>query len=142
MTARDHNRLLGIFFLIQGGLAAFGAVIVAVIYGGMGTMLLTSAREHEAQTVGGIMMAAAVIAGFFVLVFSLFYLIAGWKVYKEAPAGRILGIIASILCLTSFPLGTALGVYGLWFLFGEMGKAFYEGDRFSSQVPPPPNSWQ
>lgn len=141
MTSRDHNKLLGIFFLINGGLAAFAGVLVAVIYGGMGTLMFTSAREEEAQTVGGIFMALGVLIGIFVLVFSVFYLVTGWKIYKEAPIGRILGIIASVLSLMNFPLGTALGIYGLWFFFGDQGKAFYEGGQ-GGFSPPPPNSWQ
>jgi len=53
------------------------------------------------------------------------------------------GIIASIICLPGIPLGTALGVYGLWFFFGEQGKSYYEsGGMMASAPPPPPNSWQ
>lgn len=142
MTSKDHNKLLGIFFLIQGGLVAFAGVLIAIIYGGLGTMMLTSGRDSEAQTVGGIFIVAGVVVGLFVVVFSIFHLITGWKMYKEAPVGRILGIIASIISLTSFPLGTALGVYGLWFLFGDEGKRFYSGEAGSAGPPPPPNSWQ
>ncbi|QQS42061.1 MAG: hypothetical protein IPM63_03715 [Acidobacteriota bacterium] len=141
MTARDHNRLLGIFFLINGGLSVLGGAIFALIYGGMGTMMLTSVREREAQTVGGIFIILAVVISAMILIFSVFYLVTGWKIYKEAPVGRILGIIASILCIMNFPLGTALGIYGIWFFFGDMGKAFYESGT-TSHVPPPPSSWQ
>jgi len=142
MTARDHNKLLGIFFLVNGGLSAFGAIVFALTYGGIGTMMLTSAKDQGAQTVGGVFMVVGAIVGIFILAFSVFYLITGWKVYKEAEVGRMLGIVASILSLWSFPLGTALGVYGLWFFFGDQGKAFYEGANFSERVPPPPNNWQ
>ena len=61
MTARDHNKLLGIFFLVNGGLSAFGGVLFALMYGGIGTMLLTSAKEQEAQAVGGIFMVIGVL---------------------------------------------------------------------------------
>lgn len=142
MTARDHNKLLGIFFLVNGGLSAFGGVLFALMYGGIGTMLLTSAKEQEAQAVGGIFMVIGVLVGLLILVFSVFYLFTGWKVFKEAEIGRTLGIVASILSLWSFPLGTALGVYGLWFFFGDEGKAFYSGGNYSERVPPPPNNWQ
>lgn len=142
MTARDHNKLLGIFFLINGGLSVFGAVLAAVIYVGMGTFMFTSAPKADAQFVGGIFMVVGVIVAVIIGIFSIFYLFAGWKIYKEAPSGRTLGIVASILCVMNFPLGTALGIYGLWFLFGDMGKAFYEGGAFGQSPPPPPNSWQ
>lgn len=142
MTASDHNKLIGIFFLINGGLSALGAIIAALIYAGMGVFLFTSARETEAAAVGGIFVVAAIVAVIFVAIFSGFYFFTGWKIYKQQQIGRILGIIASFLCIMNFPLGTALGVYGLWFFFGELGKNFYEGGMMSTSPPPPPNSWQ
>ncbi|REJ78593.1 MAG: hypothetical protein DWQ47_03860 [Acidobacteria bacterium] len=140
MTARDHNRLLGIFFMILGGLTLLGALGIGLIYGGMGTMLIAAGPDEEAAIAGGIFVVLAIGIAFFLLVFSIFFLISGWKVYKEAQIGKILGIIASVLSLTSFPLGTALGAYGLWFFLGEQGKSLYDG--LIHRNAPPPNSWQ
>jgi hypothetical protein len=143
MTSRDHNRLLGIFFLINGGLSVFGGLVALLVYGGMGTFMLANAREPEAQTVGGVFMVIGIVAGVLISVFAIFFLLAGWKMYKEVPSGRVFGIIGSIICLPSPPLGTALGIYGLWFLLGDQGKAFYEGGGpLAHNPPPPPNSWQ
>lgn len=142
MTARDHNKLLGIFFLVYGGLSALLGIFIGVIYGGLGTLMLTSAPDDEAKTVGGVFLGLAVMIGLVILVASVFYFVTGWKIYKEARIGKMLGIIASILCLMNFPLGTALGIFGLWFLFSEQGKGFYEGQRPGDFSPPPPNSWQ
>lgn len=143
MTAKEHNKLLSIFFFIQGGLQLFGGILFVVIYGVMGTAMLATSRRGEEQTIGGVFLVLAVVLGFLILVFAGFYLLTGWKLLKEKPAGRTLGIIASIICLLGFPLGTALGIYGLWFFFGEQGKQFYSGYSGSSYAPPPPpNSWQ
>ena len=51
MTARDHNNLLGIFFLIQGGLLTFVGLIMALVYGGIGLAVepVTNAVGHGAQ---------------------------------------------------------------------------------------------
>jgi hypothetical protein len=37
--------------------------------------------------------------------------------------------------------GTAVGVYGLWFVFGDQGKAFFDGPDFIPPPAPPPNNW-
>jgi len=143
MTARDHNKLLGIFFLINGGLSIIGAFIIALFYGGIGAILVSNSRKSEDAAIGGIFVVAAIVAVVFVTIFAVFYLFTGWKLYKAQSIGRILGIVGSSLCLLSFPLGTALGVYGLWFLLGEQGKHFYEaGGNNIAKTPPPPNSWQ
>ncbi len=145
MTAKDHNKMLGIFLLIHGGIQALGGIFVSLFYGGMGIAFMSNARRAEEQTVGGIFLVIAVIAGIFVLLFAGFALFAGWKVFKEKPIGRTLGIVASCIALLGFPLGTALGVYGLWFLLGEQGKQFYNvGGNTPNNYPPPPptNTWQ
>ncbi len=144
MTARDHNKLLSIFFFIMGGLQLLAAIFIVLMYGGMGTFILTSAKKDEEQAMGGMFLVLGLFIGLFVMVFAGLFLFTGWKLLKEQAIGRTLGIVGSILSLMSFPLGTALGIYGLWFFFGEEGKNFYSGYRgnLNSQPPPPPNSWQ
>lgn len=146
MTARDHNKLLSIFFFVQGGLQLFGGLLVGLIYGGLGTMMLSQARRDEEQMMGGIFIVMSIIIGIIILAFAAVTLLAGWKMIKEKSGAKTFGIIASIISLLSFPLGTALGVYGLWFLFGDSGRQFYDGGiRTGYDMPPnppSPNSWQ
>ncbi len=143
MTAKDHNKLLGIFFLVSGGLQAFGGILMALIYGGMGAAIMSTARKSEEQTMGGVFLIVGVIVGIIILAFAGFSLFVGWRLFKEKPGARTLAIIASCIALLSIPLGTALGIYGLWFLFGEQGKQFYAGGNSANNFPPPPpNTWQ
>ncbi len=144
MTARDHNKLLSIFYFIQAGLQLLGGIIVFVVYVILGGAMMSHGREQE-QWMGGFFMGIGVIVGLICLALGAFTLFTGFKVHKEQPIGRTLGIIISILVLLSFPIGTALGIYGLWFFFGEIGKNFYAGLNSGSAAPPPPpspNSWQ
>lgn len=146
MTAREHNNLLGILIMIKGGLVALIGILFGLIYGGVGVAMLGTARRDEEQIAGGAVMAFGVIFAIVMICVAAFDLFTGAKLRKMAPIGRILGIIVSIMSLFSFPFGTALGVYGLWFLFGDMGKSLYLGPAASSAgyapPPPPPNSWQ
>jgi hypothetical protein len=43
-------------------------------------------------------------------------LVAGYGLLNRRPWGRIVAIIAAILALIKFPIGTALGIYTLWVL--------------------------
>lgn len=43
-------------------------------------------------------------------------LFAGFSLLNRKPWGRTLGIVAGILALFTFPVGTALGIYTLWVL--------------------------
>lgn len=135
--------MLAIFFYIYGGLQILVGVLLALIYGGMGTFFAAAAREDEAAAMGGVIILIAVVILVFSALFGGFYLFTARSIQKAAPIGRILGIIACALSLLSIPLGTALGIYGLWFLVGENGSRFYsDGGEHSMAPPPPPNSWQ
>ena len=144
MTARDHNNLLGIFIMIKGGILAFVGILLGLIYGGVGVALLGAAKKQDEQIAGGALMAFGVVIGLFLIAIAIFDLFAGSRVRKVAPVGRVLGIIVCIMSLFSFPLGTALGIYGLWFFFGDLGKSLYLGSEAPAGAcdPPPPNSWQ
>jgi hypothetical protein len=143
MTAREHNKLLSIFYFVMGGLQVVVGVGLALIYAGVGTALLTAGQRDEDQMVGGIMLAASVAVGIIVTAFGAFTLFSAYKVLKVHRIGRTLAIVISILSLFSFPIGTALGVYGLWFMFGDMGKALYADNGMSgTYTQPPPDSWR
>ena len=145
MTARDHNKLLSIFHLIQGGLQALGGIFIAVIYGALGLAFRSTAQQPEQQFMGTIFLVLAFVIAPFVLIFAGINLIAGYKLLKEKAGARTWAIVASIVCLPGVPLGTALGIYGLWFLFGDEGKRFYLGGAAQQNVfspPPPPQNWQ
>ena len=92
MTIRDHEKLLASLFFGYGLLQTFGWVVAGGWNTGEWLLLLS--------------------AGLFLL--------TGWKIHNQRSGAKMFGIIASILCLSSIPFGTALGVYGLWlFLLGS-----------------------
>ena len=146
MTAQEHNSLLSIFFFIQGGVQVVVGLFIGIIYGGLGSVFMASGRTEQDQMMGGLFVVLGVVLGIVLLAFAAFTLFTANKVRKVQGVGRMLGIVISILSLFSFPLGTALGIYGLWFFFGDMGKMLYasagESYRPSYAPPPPPNSWQ
>ena len=143
MTAREHNKLLSIFFFIQGGLQLLIGIIMTLVYGGVGGALLAGGHKQEDRMVGGVFVVVAVFIGIMIAAFAAFNLFTGLKLLKERRIGRTLGIVASCIALLNFPLVTALGIYVLWFLFGDLGKNFYSSTAASTgYAPPPPNSWQ
>ncbi len=143
MTAKEHNKLVGIFLMAHGGLQAVVMIILGLVYGVIGSAMLATGKKDEEMIVGAVFVGMVFLLFFISLLFLLPQIIGGWKLVKERPNARTWGIVGSIVSLLSFPIGTAAGVYGLWFLFGEEGKRFYLGGQPQTyQVPPPPNSWQ
>jgi hypothetical protein len=144
MTAKEHNRLAGIFLLAHGGFQAVIMIFVCLIYGGIGSAVFATAKKQEEQMVGAIFVLAILFVAFLSIVFVVPQIVGGWKLLKEKPSAKTWGIIGSVIACMSFPIGTAAGVYGLWFLFGDIGKNYYIANNSNQNIfdnPPPPQNW-
>jgi hypothetical protein len=51
---------------------------------------------------------------------------AAWGLMERAPWGRVLAIVAAILSLLKFPIGTAIGIWTLVTLLGYRNKTLYD----------------
>ena len=83
MTAKEHNKLVGIFLMAHGGLQAFAIVIVGLIYGGVGIAMLLGGRKNEEMVVGIVFMIMIVVLAIVGLAFILPQLLGGYKIFKE-----------------------------------------------------------
>lgn len=90
----------------------------------------------------------AIIGGVFILT-SIPKVIAGYGLRKEKSWAKPWTIVACIMACMNFPLGTAVGVYGLVFLFSDAGKQYFGNPSYGQlsgvsnpMSSPPPNSWQ
>ena len=144
MTAKEQNKLAGIFLMIHGGIQSLIMIFIVLFYGVIGAGIFATAKRNEEQVVGMVFIGMIVFLAILSLVFVIPQIVGGWKLMKESPNARIWGIIGSIVACLSFPLGTAAGVYGLVFLFGDEGKRFYLGGNNYQQnrFQPLPNHWQ
>ena len=141
MNVRDHIKILGILNIVMGGLIALAGIVVLLIFGGIAGSIATGIHEsvdpeHGALAAPIAMMIGLCVAGFLLLL-SAPSIIGGWGLIKGKSWSRVLMIVISALHLLSFPLGTALGVYGLWVLLNEQSRQLLGGGG-----PPPPYSAQ
>jgi hypothetical protein len=51
---------------------------------------------------------------------------AGFGLMEHAPWGRLVAIVAAILCILKFPFGTALGIWTLVTLLGYRNTTLYD----------------
>jgi hypothetical protein len=146
MNAKEQNKLAGIFLIVHGAVQALIMVALGLVYGGIGLAMFATSRRNEEQFVGLMFVVVMAFVVLFSMIFVIPQVVGGWKMLKERPNARTWGIVGSIISCMSFPLGTAAGVFGLIFLFGDAGRAFYLGTSnapgYSQPQPPPPNSWQ
>jgi hypothetical protein len=127
MTPADHNKVISIMHLIYGGFFTLVAFMVLLFMGFVAGMISSIAATDPNAPPAALFWMLAVFVFVIYLVMSLPSLIAGYAMMKKKSWARMAGIVASILAAMSFPFGTALCVYSLWYFFGDAGKA-YERD--------------
>jgi hypothetical protein len=120
MTAADHSRIIAIGYAAFAAIFAFTfALLMLVSFGvfiGLGFSLSNESGDKNQAAVG---LLGGVFAIIFYCVLGVIFVLppalAGWKVWKRRRGARLWGMIAAILMLPVVPLGTAFGVYSLWF---------------------------
>ena len=125
MTARDHAKILGIIFLIFGGLAVIGIVFGLIFLLGMGGIAIFNTGANSDSIPIAVMFGLFAVCLIAAFLFVIPQLIAGWNLLKGNGRGKIWLIVSAVINVLNFPIGTIIGVYAFWFVFGEEGKRYF-----------------
>jgi hypothetical protein len=121
-----HVKVLGVLYLV---LSAFGvlAALFLLLATGLATGIVASANAHDAAISLPIIGLAGTALAVFLLLVSLPGLLAGVGLLKYQPWARILAIVLSVINLVHIPLGTIVGIYGLWVLLNRDTEPLFAG---------------
>lgn len=122
----NHVKILGAIYIALSTLSLFAALFLAMAVGTAGAIVGTAADPNDAAVALPIIGIAGSALVAFLLVVSLPGLIAGFGLLKLRPWARIVGIVVAVLSLLNIPLGTIVGVYGLWVLFSKETEQLLE----------------
>lgn len=130
MTALEHNKYLAIAFGVFAALFGFTFVLLMLVTAGVFVALgISFANETGKADQAGIGILGGVFTVLFYVVLGLIVVlptaVASRKLWNRRSGARIWGIIAAILIVWTFPVGTFLAVYALWFLFSSKGRSLY-----------------
>ena len=122
-----HIRLLAALRIAFGILGFIGALVILLVFGGAAGLVGTLGVAEDpdaivAVPIIGIVGGAIIVL---ILILSLPSLIAGFGLLSFRPWARILTLVLSALDLLNIPLGTAIGVYGLWVLLHSESDALF-----------------
>lgn len=137
MTPTSHNKILGIMHLAYAGLTALLMAAISILM-----LLVISSVEagNKGEPLPDGFLAFVIIVVFAVTLFQITpSVLAGYALLKRKRWAKTMGIIAAIIAGLNFPLGSALCVYTLWFLFGESGRFLYHKAAYA--LPPGDASW-
>jgi len=111
--------VLGILFIAYSAIGLATGLLVFFALFGAGTIAeLSPGAAAPVEVLPLLITIGSFICGFFV-VSSIPGIVAGIGLLKFRSWARILTLVLSIIYLLEVPLGTALGVYGLWVLFNQ-----------------------
>ncbi len=121
----DHVKILGILHVVYGILGTLAGILVMVIFGGLAGLVSIAARSGDALIAVPILGGIGAFIFILLLALSLPGIVAGFGLIELRPWARMLTIILSALELMSVPLGTALGIYGLWVLLSPGAEQLF-----------------
>jgi hypothetical protein len=111
-----HVKVLGILHIVLGGLGVLAGLGLLALFGGIAGLVDATASSQDAQVAIPILNIIAWALFGFLFIISIPGIIAGMGLLQFQNWARILTIVLSALDLLNVPIGTALGVYGLWVL--------------------------
>lgn len=122
-----HVRILATIRIVFGILGLIGALVVFLIFGGVAALVGVAGASQEsgaliAIPILGIIGTAIVVL---IVILSVPSLIAGIGLLNFRPWARILTLIISAIDLLNVPIGTAIGVYGLWALLSPESERLF-----------------
>jgi hypothetical protein len=121
-----HVKVLAFLYIAFSALFVLLALFFVLMFGGVSALVGMEAPPDEAAiAIPFIGLTGMALSAFF-MALALPGLFTGFGLLKRANWARILGIVLSALNLVNFPLGTVLGVYGLWVLLNKETERLFE----------------
>jgi uncharacterized membrane protein len=131
MTNQEHNKYLGLALLAYGGLQLLMTLVMALFLAFFFSAMPSGPGEAPPP-------AFFVVVFGFIFALQFFFtapaLVAAYAVLKRKSWARTAAIVAGLLAAISFPIGTAVAVYALWFMMGEGWKEIYQPAAYRPPV--------
>jgi hypothetical protein len=130
-TLEKHNRVLGWLYI---ALSAVNVLVAAMVFLVLVVPGLFVARgEPEA---GQALVVVGIVLSAFLVLLAVPGLVGGIGLLRHQRWARVVVTVLGILNLFNFPLGTALGIYTLWFVMQSETDRLFEPPERQRLIPP------
>ena len=121
---KSHVDLLGLLFIVWGLLTV--VIGVSTLALGVGAVaLISSSRGGGGHVAAGITAVAFTTLAVIAMGWGAAHVIVGVPLRRRTPWSRLLALLLGSVDLLLLPYGTAIGVYALYVLLNERGKALF-----------------
>jgi hypothetical protein len=122
-----HIKVLGVLYIVLSAFGLLAALFLGLAVGTASGIVGLNAEPHDAAIALPIIGLAGTALVTFMVAVSLPGLVAGIGILRLQPWGRIVGIIVAVLNLIHIPIGTIVGIYGLWVLLNKDTERVFAG---------------
>jgi len=126
-----HVDLLGMLFIVWGLLTTLVGVSTLALGVGAVALITSANRSEGGQFAAGLTAAVFTTLAIIAIVWGAAHVAVGVPLRRRRPWSRMAALALGSIDLLLLPYGTALGLYGLWVLLHEEGKALFIADSGS-----------
>jgi hypothetical protein len=120
---KSHVDFLGVLFIVWGLLTVLIGVSTLAL--GVGAVALITSASRGSQVAAGLTAAAFAALALIAILWGAAHVIVGVPLRRCTPWSRMIALMLGSVDLLLLPYGSALGVYALWVLLSEPGKALF-----------------
>src|SRR6185436_6717507 len=122
----SHVDFVGVLFIVWGLLTTLIGVSTLAL-GAAAVALITSASRDGGASgfAAGVTAAVFTTLAILAIIWGSAHVVVGVPLRRHRPWARMLALMLGSVDLLLLPYGTALGVYALWVLLHEKGKALF-----------------
>ena len=121
----SHVAFVGILFIVWVLLTALVGVSTLALGIGAVALIASANRGDGSQVAAGITAVAFTTLAIIAIVWGAAHVIVGVPLRQRKPWARVIALMLGSVDLLLLPYGTALGIYTLWALLNEKGKALF-----------------
>src|SRR5579864_1100936 len=120
----SHVDFVGVLFIVWGLLTTLVGLSTLAL--GVGAVaLITSAGRGGSQVAAGLTAAIFTTMAIIAMIWGAAHVVVGVPLRRRRPWARLIALVLGSADLLLLPFGTALGVYALWVLLSEQGRAIF-----------------
>jgi hypothetical protein len=116
---------VGVLFVVWGLLTTLVGVSTLALGVGAVALITSTSRGGGGAFAAGVTAALFTTLAIIAIVWGSAHVIVGVPLRRRRPWARIIALMLGSVDLLLLPYGTALGVYALYVLLNEKGKALF-----------------
>ena len=121
----SHVDFVGVLFVVWGLLTTLVGVSTLALGVGAVALITSASRGGGGTFAAGVTAALFTTLAIIAIIWGSAHVVVGVPLRRRRPWARIIALMLGSVDLLLLPYGTALGVYALYVLLNEKGKALF-----------------